>query len=159
LKIVKNPVLGTWEMAESDLQERQGLSSNLEPCTAQRILIVDDEDALRQSVRKILETHIADAVIDEATDGNQAVEAFRQHHPEVVLMDLAMPGMDGEQAFYRIMEWCEENNWAPPGTIFCTGFDPPLGVRNIVASDPAHCLLQKPVRNQVLVMAIKKRLT
>ncbi len=158
MKITKDPVLGTWEMAESEQAHRIGLSSGLAPCDAQRILIVDDEESLRFSVRKVLEKDMPDCTFDVAANGAEAVERFAEGHPKIVLMDLSMPVMDGEQAFCRIMDMCEEKDWQPPGVVFFTGFDPPLGVRNVVASDPAHCLLQKPVRNQTLVMAVKKRI-
>ena len=158
MKITKNPVLGTWEMAESEQEHRLGAAPGMEPCDAKRILIVDDEENLRSAIRKMLEADLSDCAFDVAANGEQAVERFTEGHPGIALMDLSMPVLDGEQAYYRIMDLCAEKNWQPPCVIFLTGYDPPLGVRNVVAGDPAHCLLQKPVRNQTLVMAVKKRM-
>lgn len=59
-----------------------------------RILIADDHSLFRDSLRSLLEAR-GYAVIGEARNGRQAVDLARQLHPDVVLMDLAMPEMDG----------------------------------------------------------------
>lgn len=73
-------------------------------------------------------------------------------------MDLNMPVMDGEQAFYAIQDICEKEGWAMPSVVFCTGYTPSEGVRTIVANNRAHCLLNKPVSFDVLLQALKSRL-
>ncbi|MGV9673856.1 response regulator [Nocardia sp. NPDC003482] len=66
-----------------------------------RVLVVDDQDLVRQGLRTILELG-GMAVVGEAADGAAAVEAVTALGPQVVLMDLRMPGMDGVTAIRRI---------------------------------------------------------
>ena len=69
-----------------------------------------------------------------------------------------MPVLEGEEAFYQIEDYCQTNRWQLPCVVFCTGHAPSVGLRNVVASEPAHCLLQKPMRKRILVTALSKRL-
>lgn len=63
-----------------------------------RILIADDHDAVRRSLKALL-GHIPDCeVIAEATNGQEAVERAQETHPDVVLLDLSMPLMNGIEA-------------------------------------------------------------
>ena len=68
-----------------------------------RVLVVDDQDMVRQGLRLILELGGVE-VVAEAKDGAEAVAAVAEHDPDVVLMDLRMPGMDGVEATRRIVE-------------------------------------------------------
>jgi two-component system response regulator NreC len=63
-----------------------------------RVLIVDDHAIVRDGVRMILEAQPDIEVVGEASDGREALEAARQLSPGVVLMDIAMPGMNGLEA-------------------------------------------------------------
>src|ERR1700729_3038939 len=63
-----------------------------------RILIVDDHDVVRRGVRALLSRHGGWSVCGEAADGIEAVEMAKKLRPDVVLMDISMPGMDGLQA-------------------------------------------------------------
>ena len=67
-----------------------------------RVLIVDDQPLARAGFRAVLEATGAIKVIGEAENGEQAIELARQHDPEVVLMDIRMPGMDGIEATRRM---------------------------------------------------------
>jgi len=67
-----------------------------------RILIADDHLIIRQGLRLILETEDGFEIIAEAPDGAEAVRLCAQLHPEVVLMDLRMPGMDGLTAIEKL---------------------------------------------------------
>ncbi len=67
-----------------------------------RVLVVDDQDLVRHGLRMILELGGVE-VVGEAADGAQAVTAAAQLEPDVVLMDLRMPGMDGVEATRRIV--------------------------------------------------------
>ena len=60
-----------------------------------KVLIVDDHQVVRQGLRTFLELHDDIEVVGEAGDGVAAVEMVRQHLPDVVLMDLVMPRLDG----------------------------------------------------------------
>ncbi|MDP6421810.1 MAG: response regulator transcription factor [SAR202 cluster bacterium] len=63
-----------------------------------RILIVDDHALFRQGLRALLETEGMAQVVGEATDGNEAVAKARELGPDVVIMDIGMPGMNGLEA-------------------------------------------------------------
>ncbi len=67
-----------------------------------RILIADDHLIIRQGLRLILETEAGFEVIGEASDGAEAVRLCAELKPEVVLMDLRMPGMDGLTAIEKL---------------------------------------------------------
>jgi DNA-binding NarL/FixJ family response regulator len=63
-----------------------------------RILVVDDHPMLRDGVRAVIDTQPDLTVVAEADNGEQAIELFARHRPDVVLMDLQMPGMGGVAA-------------------------------------------------------------
>ncbi len=67
-----------------------------------KVLIVDDHQVVRQGLRTFLELHDDVQVVGEASDGAAAVEMVRQHEPDVVLMDLVMPQMDGIAATRQV---------------------------------------------------------
>ena len=157
MKIVKNPILGIWEMAESD-GTMPAKSRGAKPCNPKCVLIVDDEEPNRKIQQDIVNQAFPSVRCEQAADGARAVELFIACHPLVILMDIVMPGMDGEEAFYQIEEHCHTHKWQPPRVIFCTGHSPSVGLRNVVASDPANCLLQKPIRKRILITALSKRL-
>lgn len=63
-----------------------------------RVLIADDHTVLRDTLRLLLETHGEVEVVGEASDGRQAIDLAEQLKPDVVLMDTAMPGLNGIEA-------------------------------------------------------------
>lgn len=67
-----------------------------------RILIVDDHTIVRKGLRALLETEPGIVVAGEARDGKEAVELAARLRPDVILMDLVMPGMDGLAALRRL---------------------------------------------------------
>jgi two-component system NarL family response regulator len=69
-----------------------------------RVLVVDDHSLLRTGVANIINQESDLEVIAEATNGRDAIDAFLIHHPDVVLMDLRMPEMEGVEAVRRIRE-------------------------------------------------------
>ncbi|MBN2085128.1 MAG: response regulator transcription factor [Anaerolineales bacterium] len=71
-----------------------------------RILIVDDHPVVRQGLRGFLETYPDLQVVAEAENGVRAVELARELVPDVILMDLLMPGMNGVEAIDRITAVC-----------------------------------------------------
>jgi DNA-binding NarL/FixJ family response regulator len=62
-----------------------------------RILVVDDHDVVRQGVRLILRSHPEWEVVGEAEDGFKAVEKAKALDPDVIILDISMPGKDGFQ--------------------------------------------------------------
>ncbi|TMR93099.1 response regulator [Nonomuraea basaltis] len=83
-----------------------------------RVLVVDDEELVRSGLRLILEAAGDIAVVGEARDGAEAVSAVARLRPEVVLMDVRMPGTDGLTAAARLLSLPDA-----PKLIMLTTFD------------------------------------
>ncbi len=69
-----------------------------------RILIADDHPVFRDGIRALLDAAPSMTIIAEATTGNEAVALADQHQPDVILMDLKMPGLNGMAATRQILE-------------------------------------------------------
>ncbi|MBI1425632.1 MAG: UvrY/SirA/GacA family response regulator transcription factor [Gammaproteobacteria bacterium] len=68
-----------------------------------RVMLADDHDLVRTGLRRLLEDVNGIEVVAEATTGEQAVSLSREHRPQVVLMDINMPGMGGLEATKKII--------------------------------------------------------
>jgi two-component system chemotaxis response regulator CheY len=68
-----------------------------------RILVADDASFMRQMIREIVEAE-GHAVVAEASDGIEAIDQFKKHHPDVVTMDIVMPRRSGIDAVKSIIE-------------------------------------------------------
>lgn len=68
------------------------------------IVIADDHTLVREGTKQLLDEHPGLSVVGEAADGQEAVEVVTRLKPDVVLMDIAMPGMNGIEATKRIKE-------------------------------------------------------
>lgn len=86
--------------------------------TSIRILIADDHPVVRAGLIGMLDSEPDLQVVAEATDGQQAVELTARHRPDVVLIDLQMPRMDGVTAIGRICDRPE-----PPRILVLTTYD------------------------------------
>ena len=87
--------------------------------TPVRVLIADDQALVRKGLRMILEVEPELEVVGEAADGEQALLAARDTRPDVVLMDVRMPGMDGLEATRRLLVGGEDD----PHVLILTTFD------------------------------------
>ena len=67
------------------------------------ILLVDDHQVMRQGLRQLLLQEVDFQVVGEAGDGRSAVQLAAQNHPDVVVMDLTMPGLNGIEATRQIL--------------------------------------------------------
>jgi len=83
-----------------------------------RVVVVDDEPMVCAHLRTILGAADDLEVVDEAHDGAAAVQAVQRNRPDVVLMDLRMPGVDGLTAIERINQLPD-----PPAVVALTTFD------------------------------------
>jgi two-component system, NarL family, response regulator len=68
-----------------------------------RILIVDDHPLLREGIVSLVEKQADMLIVAEASNGNEALQLFRQHIPDITLMDLRLPGIDGLDAMTSIV--------------------------------------------------------
>ncbi len=83
-----------------------------------RILLVDDQRLMRDGLRTLLELESDLDVVGEASDGQEAVQAYAELKPNVVLMDIRMPKMNGVEATARL---CQD--WPAANIIILTTFD------------------------------------
>src|SRR5215471_17890138 len=67
-----------------------------------RILVADDHPLLREGILALLATQPDMTLVAEASDGSEAIQQFRAHRPDITLMDLVMPGMNGIDAMIAI---------------------------------------------------------
>jgi DNA-binding NarL/FixJ family response regulator len=84
-----------------------------------RVMIADDQALARTGLRMILEVEADLEVVGEAADGQQALLVAKDTHPDVVLMDVRMPGMDGLEATRRLLVGGDQD----PHVIILTTFD------------------------------------
>lgn len=73
-----------------------------------RILVADDNPLIRKMLCRIFRNHESLEICDEAVDGREAVEKAEQHQPDLIIMDLAMPVMDGLKAAQAICKFLPE---------------------------------------------------
>jgi len=83
-----------------------------------KILVVDDEALARDRLLRMLERLRPGAQLSAAADGDQALARVREESPDVVLLDVRMPGIDGVEVANRLVSMDR-----PPAVIFCTAYD------------------------------------
>ena len=83
-----------------------------------RLMIVDDQKLMREGLRTLLELEGGFEIVAEVGDGQAALDAYAELQPDVVLMDIRMPGMDGVEATRRMHE-----KWSNARVIILTTFN------------------------------------
>ena len=71
---------------------------------SERVILVDDHTLLREGLRRLVESELGMTVIAQAGDGRTAVRLVLEHHPDLVIMDITMPDLNGVDATRRILE-------------------------------------------------------
>jgi len=70
-----------------------------------RFVLADDHTLVRAGLRALLQ-HLGMEVVAEASDGREAIAAAKAHRPDMVLMDISMPGLNGLEAISRVLDEC-----------------------------------------------------
>jgi two-component system response regulator AlgR len=113
-----------------------------------KVLIVDDEPLARRRLATLLAGVDGVEVVGEAADGAQALAAVDRHDPDLVLLDIRMPGIDGLEVARRLALRDD-----PPMVVFCTAYD-----QHALAAFEAEAVdyLLKPVRRERLLAALER---
>jgi len=112
------------------------------------ILIIDDEQPARDRLRRLLAGMPRYEVVGEAASSAEALERIRELSPDILLLDISMPGMNG-MALARVLR----EGGASPAIIFCTAYqDQALNAFEVEAVD----YLVKPVREERLENSLEK---
>jgi DNA-binding NarL/FixJ family response regulator len=110
-----------------------------------RVLLVDDERLLRTGFSMILRSEPDLEVVGEAADGEEAISAVARLNPDVVLMDIRMPGLDGLEATRRIVAGTD-----PPRILVLTTFDLDSYVYTALAAGASGFILKDTPEDQLI---------
>lgn len=113
-----------------------------------KILIVDDEPLARARIRGLLARESGIEIVAEAADGRAALLACDTYHPDLVMLDIRMPGMDGLEVA-RVLA----RQPAPPLLVFCTAYDEHA---LLAFENAALDYLVKPVRAERLAETLRR---
>jgi two-component system, LytTR family, response regulator AlgR len=116
-----------------------------------RVLIADDEPLARERLRDLLAAMPGIELVAEAGDGREALHACAEHNPDLVLLDIAMPGIDGLETARHLAAFEPR-----PAVVFCTAFD-----AHALSAFEAEAIdyLVKPVRPERLAAALERART
>ncbi|MDI3340266.1 MAG: response regulator transcription factor [Sphaerobacter sp.] len=109
-----------------------------------RILVVDDHPVVREGLVAILEAQDDLTVVGEAGDGDEAVRQYQALRPDVVLMDLAMPGTDGVQAIQEIKRFDPDAH-----VVVLTAYDTDERILQAVQAGASGYLLKGAPREEI----------
>src|SRR5579871_1840618 len=101
-----------------------------------RILLADDHNVLRDGLRLLLERQPGFVVAGEAADGRETLQFVQEHHPDVVVIDIAMPNLNGIEATRRITESSPETKVV----ILSMHYDESYVIRSLKAGAKAYLL-------------------
>ncbi len=113
-----------------------------------RVVIADDEPLARERLRALLANEPGVEIVAEAGDGHAALHACAEHHPDMVLLDISMPGIDGLETARHLAAFEPR-----PAVVFCTAFD-----AHALSAFDAQAIdyLVKPVRQERLAAALER---
>lgn len=119
--------------------------------TVTEILVVDDDPAIREFLRGFLDNE--GYGVSEAASGAQALERLHQHQPDLVILDLVMPGMDGEETLHEI-----RRHWPALPVIISSGYAREELLTRLAACAP-FAVVEKPYRPEMLLNTIRALLS
>jgi DNA-binding NarL/FixJ family response regulator len=108
-----------------------------------RVLVADDDQLVRTGLRMMIETQDDLEVVGEADDGRQAVRLARDLRPDVVLMDIRMPEVDGIEATREIVASCDDERDDCPRVLILTTFELDEYVYEAVRAGASGFLLKR----------------
>jgi two-component system invasion response regulator UvrY len=73
-----------------------------------QVMIVDDQELVRAGLRRILEEHHSIQTIAEASSGEQAIRLCRSHKPDIILLDISLPGLSGFEITRKLKRVCDQ---------------------------------------------------
>lgn len=110
------------------------------------VVLVDDQDLVRAGLRALLTRDDSIRIVAEATDGRRGVEAARRHRPDLVLMDLRMPVLDGIEATRMIRA---DDELAGTHVVMLTTFDDDADVVEAIRAGAIGYLLKNTPRDEL----------
>lgn len=110
------------------------------------VLIVDDEPLIRRGLAAVIDAETDLAVVGEAVDGSEVVPLARRHRPDVVLMDVRMPRIDGIRATELLLAAFDE----PPHVIVVTTFENDEYVYDALRAGASGFLLKRAGPEQIV---------
>ena len=124
-------------------------NNDLEQSHIIRVLLTDDHALVREGTRRLLETETDVEVVAEAASGEEAVESTKKLHPDIAIMDIAMPGMGGIEATRAI-----KVSWPETAVLVLSAYDDEPYLMKLLEVGAAGFLL-KNVHGQELINAIR----
>lgn len=115
-----------------------------------RVLLADDEELIREALAALLERESDVEVIGAVGSGREAIEAARRHRPDVVVTDLAMPGLDGLQVVHEL-----SRTLAGCPVVVLTAHGSPLALRRALSSG-ARGFLAKEAPGTALADVVRR---
>ena len=115
-----------------------------------RILLIDDHTLFRSGVRALLQRQADFNVVDEAADGLEGVKRAKQHRPDVILLDLNMPGLSGRQTLQLLRQD------VPGSAVVMLTVSEDIDELTMALQEGAHGYLLKSIEAETLADAIRK---
>jgi two-component system, chemotaxis family, chemotaxis protein CheY len=115
------------------------------------VVVIDDDDITRELLRGILRT-AGLQVVGEGSDGSRAVDLYQKHKPEIICLDIDMPGMNGLDALAKVREISTD-----VVILMITAATSPDNVRKAITAK-ASGIIAKPFNTQKIVTEIERAL-
>jgi DNA-binding NarL/FixJ family response regulator len=120
-----------------EIWEYSGLDGKMSDATRIRVLSVDDHPLLREGITKVINGQPDMLLVAQAATGHEAIEVFREHKPDVTLMDLRLPDMSGIDAMIAILK-----NFPEARIIMLTTFERGTEIQRALAAGARSYMLK-----------------